>query len=98
VQTQYRLSDDTAIGWLETDLSQFAGTSDLDWLSAGTSSRAEAFRAGRSSTPPGSVEEQHALALIDAARDDDLLALTALQTPRSRQRYWAARERQLRGW
>jgi len=80
-------------------LSQFAGISVQDWLTAGTAARVAYDRETRLSTPvAGTVEELEALAMIDAARDDELLALTAPPSPRQRERAWKPRERHLRGW
>ena len=83
-----------------TNFSQFAGNSDLGWLTNGTGAGVEAVRAARSSTPPGTVEELDALDLIDAARDEELYELH--RGPRERQHalrgHWKPRERHLRGW
>lgn len=50
--------------------------------------------------PAGTLEEAEALAAIDAAREDELAALTETPADRARrqERTWKRRERHLRGW
>jgi hypothetical protein len=82
-----------------TNSSQFAGSFAL---SPGTADLARACREARSTPSAGSLEEADAVAVLDAARDDELAALyapsTTQQLLRRRERAWHARTRHLKGY